>query len=105
MELTIEIVAAGAAKPRAGAPVIVQIRDAGLQDAAATTLAEARVTAGGGEVVARAQIECDAQHGYPIVWVHVDVDEDGRVSRGDFITTQSYPVREGGAMRVEVTRV
>jgi hypothetical protein len=26
------------------------------------------------------------------VRVHVDVDKDGKVSRGDYITTESYPV-------------
>jgi hypothetical protein len=39
------------------------------------------------------------------VWVHVDVDESGDVSKGDYITMQSYPVRGGGSMRVEVQRV
>ncbi|MBL6991517.1 MAG: YbaY family lipoprotein [Bacteriovoracaceae bacterium] len=28
-----------------------------------------------------------------IVSVHLDIDGDGKVSRGDLITTQSYPVR------------
>jgi uncharacterized lipoprotein YbaY len=39
-----------------------------------------------------------------IVRVHVDVDGDGRVSRGDFISTQSYPVlTRGHPDHVEVT--
>jgi uncharacterized lipoprotein YbaY len=27
-----------------------------------------------------------------VVRVHVDVDEDGQISRGDYITMESYPV-------------
>jgi hypothetical protein len=104
MELTVEIVAAGVDQPRAGAPVIVEIRDAAYQDASSTTVAGTRTTSTGGDVVARATLSCEARRG-AIVWVHVDVDGDGRVSTGDYITMQSYPVREGGAMRVEVRRV
>jgi len=108
MELTIEIVAAGESGPPAGAPVIVQVRDAGLQDESSTTAAETRTEARAceaGEPFARAQVEVENAGGYPIVWVHVDVDGDGSVSKGDFITMQSYPVRGGGVMRVEVRRV
>ena len=108
MELTVEIVAAGLSGPPAGAPVIVQIRDAGLQDEASTTVAEVRVTSNectAGEPFARAQLRMESGSGYPIVWVHVDVDESGDVTKGDFITMQSYPVREGGTMRVEVRQV
>jgi len=108
MELTIEIVAAGESGPPAGAPVIVQLRDAGLQDASSTTVAESRTESRAceaGEALARAQLEVDDAGGHPIVWVHVDVDGDGSVSKGDFITMQSYPVRGGGVMRVEVRRV
>jgi hypothetical protein len=108
MELTVEIVATGLSGPPAGAPVIVQIRDAGLQDESSTTVAEARVTSAqcaAGEPFARAQLQVETGGGYPIVWVHVDVDESGDVTKGDFITMQSYPVRAGGTMRVEVRQV
>ena len=105
MELTVEIVAAGGARPPAGSPVVVQIRDAAEQDVAATMLAETRVTTRDEEVLARAQLSCDALGSDPIVWVHVDVDDSGEVSKGDYITMQSYPVRGGGTMRVEVRKV
>jgi hypothetical protein len=108
MEITVEIVAASEPGPPAGSPVIVQIRDAGLQDTAATTVAETRVTSrksAAGEPIARAHVKFDSGGDYPIVWVHVDVGESGEVSKGDYITMQSYPVREGGSMRVEVRRV
>jgi len=108
MELTIEVVAASEPGPPAGSPVIVQIRDAGLQDEAATTVVEKRVTSrasAAGEPLARAHVKFERRGGDPIVWVHVDVDESGEVSKGDYITMQSYPVREGGSMRVVVKRV
>lgn len=108
MELTVEVVAASEPGPSAGLPVIVQIRDAGLQDVAATTLAEARVTsqqARAGEPFARAHMSFDDSVRSAVVWVHVDADDSGDISRGDYITMQSYPVREGGSMRVEVKRV
>jgi hypothetical protein len=108
MEITVEVVAAAEPGPPAGARVIVQIRDTALQDVAATTIAEKRVTSrksAAGEPLARAHMKFEKSGGYPTVWVHVDVDESGEVSKGDYITMQSYPVREGGAMRVEVKRV
>ena len=104
MELTIEVVAFGDAAPPAGAPVIVQIRDAGYQDESSTTVAETRANANAGEVLARVSLQCEPSTS-AIVWVHVDVDESGDVSKGDYITMRSYPVGEGGAMRVEVRRV
>ena len=41
------------------------------------------------------------------VWVHLDVDRDGRVSRGDYITTQSYPAAVSGPqeMTIQLKRV
>lgn len=36
------------------------------------------------------------EHASYIVMAHADLDADGAVSRGDFITTQSYPVLSFG---------
>jgi len=105
MELTVEIVVAGETRPPAGSPVIVQIRDAAEQDAASTLLAETRATSREEEALARAQLSCDVLGGDPIVWVHVDVDDSGELSKGDYITMQSYPVGDGGTMRVELRKV
>ena len=107
MELTFEIVAAGESGPPAGAPVIVQIRDTGYQDVSSETIAETRVTSRAcapGEALARATLSVEPG-GSLNVWVHVDVDRSGDVSKGDYITMQAYPVRDGGSMRVEVRRV
>ena len=107
MELTIEIVAAGECPPE-GSPVIVQVRDAGYADAAATTLAEKTVRsreAKSGEPIANARVRVETEGSHPIVWVHVDVDNSGDVSNGDYITMQSYPVDDADSIRVEVRRV
>ena len=100
MQVTVEIVAAEPGPP-AGAAVIVQVRDAAVADEASQLLGETRATWSG--AVARMQVDCDMS-GSPIVFVHVDVDGDGEISTGDYITMQSYPVH-GGAVRVEVKKV
>lgn len=107
MKLTVEILAAQPPGPPDGAAVIVQVRDVSYEDEGATTLIEKRTTAKSreaGQPFARVSLSVDQPGGGAIVWVHVDVDGDGEVSKGDYITMQSYPVR-GGAMRVEVRRV
>jgi hypothetical protein len=106
MRLTVEIVSATPPGPPDGVPVIVQLRDAALADASSVTLAEARVTTRAeGDVLARAQLVFDGETRHLIVWVHVDCDGSGDVSVGDYITMQSYSVRGGGVMRVDVKRV
>ena len=49
----------------------------------------------------------DERNSY-IVSIHVDADADGKVSSGDFLTTQSYPVLTLGypdRVDVEVTQI
>ena len=107
MEITVEVVAAGECPPE-GSPVIVQVRDAGYADAVATTLGETTVrsrAAKSGQPIAHVRIRLETQGSHPIVWVHVDVDNSGDVSTGDYVTMQSYPVRGGDSIRVEVRRV
>ena len=101
MHVRVEVRAAGGDQPPAGSPVLVQVRDTALQDAESTLLAETRGTSEAGPVIAIAELDVP-QPG--TVYVHVDVDGDGKVSEGDFITMQSYPCR-GGAMTVEVRKV
>jgi hypothetical protein len=36
------------------------------------------------------------------VWVHLDVDRDGRVSKGDYITVQSYPAAVSGSQEMNI---
>lgn len=96
--LTVDVVSdpAGAPGPPAGAVVIVQVRDTSLQDVAATTLAEGRGTvAPSAAVLASVDLELEEGTGRRTLWAHVDVDGDGRVSPGDLITMESFPVPAG----------
>jgi hypothetical protein len=99
--VVVEVSAAGETRPSAGAPVLVQILDTTYQDAPATVLAEARgVVSAQGEVLASMELALEARAPDTTVWAHVDLDGDGRVSGGDYITTQSFPVPAGERPRV-----
>ena len=105
MVVRVEVFTEGAARPAAGTPVVVQVRDTSLQDARATILGEGRgvVTAGGSGRLAAVEVKARDAGGTPTVWVHVDTDRDGRVSRGDYVTVQSYPASP--QLRVVVKQV
>jgi len=105
LRLTVEVVCSESEAPPSGAPVIVQVRDTTYQDAAATIVAEARATVHHkGTTLATVTIDAPAEN--RTVWAHVDVNRDGEVSKGDYITKRSFPVpADGGALRVEVSRV
>jgi uncharacterized lipoprotein YbaY len=100
----VEVLVSGPARPPAGAPVIVQVRDTGLADAPATILGEARGTVAGGrsDSLATVEINVAAISSTTTIWAHVDVDGDGRVSQGDYVTTQSYPVPRESDPRLPV---
>ena len=94
MKLHLLIVGANDEPLPPGSPVRAEIRDTLMADAAATTLKEARaVVPQSGQAAALAMaLEVEVVPDGATVWVHVDADRDGRVSIGDFITMQSYPV-------------
>lgn len=103
--MKVEVLASGEARPPAGAPVTVQVRDARYEDAPATIVGEARSTVTGGEgpVVAVVDVAVESAAAGLTVWAHVDSDGDGRLSRGDFVTVQSYPLPSGAEPRMQVT--
>src|SRR5687768_4146180 len=82
----------------AGATARVSLLDVSRADAAARVVAEEVIPGvthpGGGGVpipfTLRAQ-QVDPRARY-VVRAHVDVDGNGRISPGDYISTQSYPV-------------
>lgn len=108
MRVRVEILTAGGDPPPAGSAVLVRVVDTALQDAPSTVMAETSGSvqqAAAGAPVAIAELDVPDQQGArPTIYVHIDVDGDGKVSAGDFITMQSYPCR-GGQMQVEVRRV
>jgi uncharacterized lipoprotein YbaY len=95
MKLRIELIVEGPGRPPVGAPIRVQVRDTSLQDAPARVLAEHRVAVrkSGGQRIAQVTLNFGPE-GRPTVWAHVDVDGDGRVSRGDYVSTRSYPASQ-----------
>ncbi len=94
MNVIVRVLAANEVRPPAGSPIYVQARDTTFEDAPSPAIASAvgSVRDGRGEVLDIVELEIDSLPDSSIVWVHVDVDRDGRVSTGDFITTISYPI-------------
>jgi hypothetical protein len=110
LEITIEV--EDERPPPVGTYLRVEARDVSLADAPALVLdgVDARVEAavpGVACVIAHATLALERVPETGTVWVHCDVDGDGRVSVGDFITMQSYPFPPGGsgAITVRLRRV
>ncbi len=105
MHLIVDVACSESEPPPSGAAVIVQLRDTTYQDAAAKIVAEARATVRRqGETLATVTLDAPAERG--TVWAHVDVDGDGEVSKGDYVTKRSFPSPAGEErMRVLVSRV
>ena len=98
----------GAERPPEGAPLVVQVLDTTYADAPAQLLDEAKTQVRGGQGPVLQTVELGyrptgaVQHR---VRAHVDVDRDGAVSRGDFVTMAAYPVRNDERIRVAVRKV
>ena len=108
MFVIVEVNVAGDARPPEDAIVRVEIRDTALADARAVTLGtgHGRVR-GRGSWLETVEVEVDELPDGSTAFAHVDVDDDGRVSSGDFLTVQSYPVPRASEprMTVEVRRI
>jgi uncharacterized lipoprotein YbaY len=98
----------GSERPPEGAPLVIQVLDTTYADAPSRLLDEAKSSVQGGQGPLLRTVELGyqptgaAQHR---VRAHVDVDRDGAVSRGDFVTTAAYPVRSDETVRVAVKKV
>ena len=96
------------------AKAYVQLLDVGAADASSRVIAEQVLTdisqkASSGQSIPFVLYGAipDERGSYTIS-VHVDVDGDGKISRGDYITMQSYPVLTFGypdRVSVEVKKV
>jgi len=101
-------------EPFVGATVYVRIEDVSLADAPARAVAESvllKVEAGG-QATNRLEFTIEAPSSEPrrryVVRVHVDVDGDGQVGVGDYVSTASHPVSVGGSrtkLSIPVKRV
>lgn len=88
--------------------MLVELRDTSLADAPAVSIKQLRATVNRtGSKPVRITMDPGSLPDGTTVWVHLDVDRDGRVSRGDYITTQSYPAAVSGPqeMTIQLKRV
>lgn len=105
MNVLVEVIAEGADRPPRGAPIVVEVRDTGLADAPPITVGQGlgTVRKARGDALDMVQVEVTALPRHATIWAHVDVDRDGSVGRGDFISMQSYPVAPESEPRVRVS--
>lgn len=104
----------GAVTDISGAAVFVRLIDVSRADAEASTISEFRVLSlpRGTDTSKKIPFEfdfviTDLKASY-VITAHVDVDRDGEVSVGDYITMQSIPFRAGSLSTfydVEVRRI
>lgn len=75
----------------------VKLLDVSALDAPSVTIASQAVSyIGSGPIAFETPVpEVNASSSY-VVYVHLDADQDGAVSRGDYVTTESFPVLTQG---------
>lgn len=104
MYITVEVQSVGDVQPPVGAPLRVEARDTSLADAPSTTLATAVSTVrGSGKWLETVELDLPTLPRRCTIWAHVDVDGDGRVSKGDFVTSAAYPVTAPDQSRLDIT--
>jgi uncharacterized lipoprotein YbaY len=93
------------------ATAYVRVDDVGRADAPSVALAEerVRVPAGASGFSFALRVKEHDPRGMYALSVHVDVDGDGEMSVGDYVTMQRYPVLtgdgDGATMMVEARRI
>ena len=86
-----------------GSPLRVELRDTSVADAPAVRIKEVRETVDrAGSKPVRITMDPGSLPQGTTVWVHLDVDRDGRVSKGDYITVQSYPAAVSGSQEMTI---
>lgn len=105
--MTLHLILESAEPLPQGTPLTVQIRDTSLADAAAIVLHRTDMTVSDASAPLSLEIVVDDVPRGATVWVHADVDGDGLVSPGDYITMESYPADAGGdgAIVIRLRRV
>lgn len=105
MLVVVEVLAQGNQRPPLGALIRVEARDTSLADGPSRTLAAAQgeVRLPSGDWLDTIQLDVPELPDPCTIWAHVDVNRGSRLSRGDFVTTASYPVPPRGPARLTVT--
>lgn len=109
MIVTVAIHGDAHVRPALGSPIHVQVRDTGLADAPAIVVGEASGTVqrSSGDLLETLRVTVPELPRHATIWVHVDVDRNGKVSSGDYLTVVSYPVpnTQNPTVHVAVKRV
>jgi hypothetical protein len=127
MRIIVRLFARDDDRPAAGSPIHVQARDTTYEDGPAPVIASAEgCVRGSGEeqpeegeepsgvdgskaqgALDVVELTVDSLPDSARVWAHVDVDGDGRLSKGDFVTMFAYPIpaTDVAEMDVEVRRI
>jgi uncharacterized lipoprotein YbaY len=107
MSLWLDIASADGTELPPGSALRIEVRDASWADGPARVLHRVETRTPSRALLFPVELRLEAFSPDAIVWIHLDADGDGRVSAGDYITTQSYPLasRAPGRMRVELRRV
>jgi hypothetical protein len=105
VQVTVDVFADGPRRPPLGSIVRVEVRDTSLADAPSRTVAsaEGRVHESPSGTIETLELSVGELPTHATVWVLVDVDGDGRASRGDFVTVASHPVPRDPQPRLAVT--
>lgn len=106
--MVVDVAVEGNERPPEGSPLVVRLLDTTYADAPAVVVAEARSRVEGnvGEILQ--SVELSPLAGGPgayTVSAHVDVDGDGAVTTGDYVSTASYPVSDDQPVRVAVKKI
>ncbi|WP_458209769.1 YbaY family lipoprotein [Haladaptatus sp. NG-SE-30] len=98
----------------AGATIHIRLEDVSIADKASETISEQTLSDVTDDMIEQDGIPFELYGQLPddkaryIVSVHVDSNDNGEVSQGDFITTESYPVLTFGnpdSLTVRVQRI
>ena len=104
MHVIVEIVVESTDRPKVGTPIRVEARDTTLQDVAAETIGSATCHVRGelGTWLETVELTLDRRPGDTTIWAHADVNQNGRVSAGDYVTMSNFPVPKHDNGRVTV---
>lgn len=93
--MTLKLTIVGDTPLPPGSSVKVEIRDTSLADAPAVVLHRVAIDVpkAGRTMTVTVPIQLTGVPDGTTVWVHVDADHDGRVTKGDYVSVESYPVR------------